>query len=555
MAGIKISALPGIPSTALTDIYPTVQGGVTYKATLTQLLTLFNANIQIAESQVTNLTTDLAGKLALAGGTMLGTLTLNTSSPTLPLQAASKGYVDSVAQGITVQGACRLGTTGALTATYANGTAGVGATLTNATTQAALTLDGVLTVVGDRVLIKNQGAAAQNGIYTVSVVGTGATNWVLTRATDYDQAAEINPGDLVIITAGNTLASSSWIETATVVTVGTDAINFSQFSASLPISLSNGGTSASLTASNGGIFYSTASAGAILSGTATAQQLLLSGASTTPQWSTTTYPLTNAINTIMYASSANVQGVITAANNGVMVTGNTGIPSWNTSPGQGLSIASSVLTVGVGNNIPFNDDKGLQDANGNLILTVTKTATAVNYMQILNNAAGSPPALAAQGSDTNIELQVGGKGTGGVKIVGCSTNSSAVSGVVGEIISSVIASGSAVTMTSNTATDLTSISLTAGDWDVWGGISFPSVGSVPVGVISWISLTSATLPDQSLRFSTSLVGATIAANSGCLANPIRVSIASTTTVYISGYLQNTSGNGTGCGGIYARRRR
>jgi trimeric autotransporter adhesin len=94
------------------------------------------------------------------------------------------------------------------------------------------------------------------------------------------------------------------------------------------LALAYGGTSANLTASNGGIFYSTASAGAILAGTATAHQLLLSGASTTPLWSTSTYPTTNAVNTLLYASSANVMAALATANDGVLITSNSGVPSW-----------------------------------------------------------------------------------------------------------------------------------------------------------------------------------------------------------------------------------
>ena len=86
------------------------------------------------------------------------------------------------------------------------------------------------------------------------------------------------------------------------------------------LGLTRGGTAASLTASNGGIVYSNASSLAILAGTATAGQMLQSGSSTTPAWSTTTYPATNAINTIMYASSANVLGSIAAVNNAVLVS-------------------------------------------------------------------------------------------------------------------------------------------------------------------------------------------------------------------------------------------
>jgi hypothetical protein len=94
------------------------------------------------------------------------------------------------------------------------------------------------------------------------------------------------------------------------------------------IPLAYGGTNAGLTASAGGIFYSTASAGAILAGTATANQVLLSGSSAAPLWSTATYPVTTAINQILYSSSANVIGGITVSNNGVLISGTGGIPSW-----------------------------------------------------------------------------------------------------------------------------------------------------------------------------------------------------------------------------------
>lgn len=93
------------------------------------------------------------------------------------------------------------------------------------------------------------------------------------------------------------------------------------------LGLTRGGTNASLTASNGGIVYSTASALAILAGTATAGQILQSGASTAPSWSTTTYPATNAINTMMYASAANILSSIAAANNALLNTSSSGVPS------------------------------------------------------------------------------------------------------------------------------------------------------------------------------------------------------------------------------------
>ncbi len=94
-----------------------------------------------------------------------------------------------------------------------------------------------------------------------------------------------------------------------------------------PLPLASGGTNASLTASNGGIVYSTATTLAVLAGTATAGQLLRSGASAAPTWTTSTYPATNAVNTLLYASSANVMAALATANSGVLITSAGGVPS------------------------------------------------------------------------------------------------------------------------------------------------------------------------------------------------------------------------------------
>lgn len=233
MAGIKISALPAVGSSLLTDLIPAVQAGVTVKETLQQVLTLFNSNIQLASTaQVTGLDAALLTFLPLAGGTMAGTLILNTSSPTVPLEAASKGYVDTVASGFTVVLACLGATTANLNTVYANGAAGVGATLTdNSGTFAAFTVDGLSPALGSRILVKDQTTTFENGIYTLTTNGdTISIPYVLTRATDYDQApSEIHPGTLVVVNTGTVNASTSWLETATVATIGTDPILFSQF--------------------------------------------------------------------------------------------------------------------------------------------------------------------------------------------------------------------------------------------------------------------------------------------------------------------------------------
>jgi hypothetical protein len=98
---------------------------------------------------------------------------------------------------------CNVATTTNLTATYVNGTNGVGATLTNSGTQTALAIDGVNLVVGDRVLVKNQTNTTENGIYIVSNIGSASTNWVLTRASDQDTSTQFKRGSAVEVFAGS----------------------------------------------------------------------------------------------------------------------------------------------------------------------------------------------------------------------------------------------------------------------------------------------------------------------------------------------------------------
>ena len=144
---------------------------------------------------------------------------------------ANKAYVDQVAQGLDAKPSTRVATTANLSATYSNGTAGVGATLTNSGTQAALTIDGITMVAADRVLVKDQSTAAQNGIYVVTNIGSGSSNWVLTRATPEDQPAELSGGSFVFVEEGTANGDNGYVFTHTGnPTFGTTALDVTQFS-------------------------------------------------------------------------------------------------------------------------------------------------------------------------------------------------------------------------------------------------------------------------------------------------------------------------------------
>jgi hypothetical protein len=143
---------------------------------------------------------------------------------------ANKTYVDQVAQGLDTKPSCKLATTGNLTATYSNGTAGVGATLTS-TSNGTLTLDTLATNLSDRILVKDQTDATQNGIYTLTSLGDVSNPWVLTRATPEDQPSELSGGAFVFVEEGAVNANNGYTFTHTgAPTFGTTDLDVAQFS-------------------------------------------------------------------------------------------------------------------------------------------------------------------------------------------------------------------------------------------------------------------------------------------------------------------------------------
>jgi hypothetical protein len=141
------------------------------------------------------------------------------------------------------------------------------------------------------------------------------------------------------------------------------------------------------------------------------------------------------------------------------------------------------------------------------------------------------------------------------QLPGTDTNDDASAGNVGEIIESEILAGSAVALTTNTPVDVTSISLTAGDWDVWGNVTTANNGTTItalVAAINTVSATQPTAPGKGAR--TSVSGISTSGNCAFPAGKMRLSLASTTTVYLIGQSTFTGGTSNSAYGYIGARR-
>jgi len=180
----------------------------------------------------------------------------------------------------------------------------------------------------------------------------------------------------------------------------------------------------------------------------------------------------------------------------------------------------------------------IHDSNGNIIYNFGSNASAVNYIQITNSAAGTNPQIAAMGSNSNIEVDLKSKGTSGVEIQGRSTNTNAPSGYFGEFMNSTIALASATALTTGTAVNITSLTLTPGDWNTWGGIAFVAAASTNITDLRvGISTTSGTLPgvlstsqSQNIQGFSSLVAGAVTYSFPSQEG--RFTVSSNTTVYL-----------------------
>ena len=342
---------------------------ITTSGTLTLGGTLAVANggtgATVAGTARTNLGAAASGANTDITSIALTTGTISTS-PTSGTDIVNKAYADSIASGINFHQAVRLATAAALPAnTYNNGSSGVGATLT-ANANGALSVDSVAAVVGNRILVKNEAAQANNGVYTVTQVGDGSTPYILTRATDFDSAGtgvnQIDAGDFFLVTAGSTQANTSWVQqTPLPITVGTTAIVFTQFGASTTYSAGTGltlaGTVFSIT--NTGVSastYGSASSvpvlainaqGQVTSASSTsiaiAASQITSGTVSVAQGGTGATTLT--ANGVLLGNGTSAISATAVGSTGQVLVGNTGAaPSWTSLSSIGVTSFSGGTT-------------------------------------------------------------------------------------------------------------------------------------------------------------------------------------------------------------------
>ena len=390
------------------------------------------------------------------------------------------------------------------------------------------------------------GTTTQNVVLPVtSTLALGQPFYIVNNSTGVVTVKSSGGNTIQAMAANTTLLVTCILQTGTTATSWYADYNF-QNALSLPLAINQGGTgvtsvtiSPTASAWAGWDANKNFSSNSLLSGyttTATAASTTtLTVGSTYQQFftgSTTQTVLLPVTSTLVLGqaffivnnSSGNVTVQSSGANNVQVMTPNT------------TALVTCILTSGTTAAswyVDYNDQLGS------------------SYLQAANNLSDLGSVSTAL---TNLGVTAVGTSAVG-QIAATATNDNAASGKVGELISSVISSGSALSLTSASVKDVTSISLTAGDWEVSANVTaICAAGTVITGIYGWTSSTSASVPDSSLYSSNNATQAASSAT-GLTVPTLRYSLSATTTIYLSTVVVFSVSTATICGGIYARRAR
>ena len=308
---------------------------------------------------------DVSSKLNLSGGTLTGPLTLS-GAPTSDLHAATKIYVDGLAAGINFHQPVVAATSGNLAGTYNNGTNGFGATLTKASNGSIGTIDGATVLVGNRILLRAQTDPKENGIYTITAVGSVSAPWQVTRAADADNnpSGELATGDFCFVTSGSTnIAKGFVLNTTGTITIGTTEISYAQFNASEAVVAGAGISKSGETISVAGI------TSGMLAAPANADSAKAIGYVGLPQ---------------VILNSENLTLNATHAGNHIYVTG-----------------SSQTITIPANSSVPFEIGTTIAIINANLTSSI---AITTDTLRLAGTATTGTRTLAAYGMATLIKV-------------------------------------------------------------------------------------------------------------------------------------------------------
>lgn len=342
----------------------------------------------------------------------MGTHQINSVvDPTSAQDAATKNYVDSVASGLNPIQAVSAATTGSnISGTYLNGAAGVGATFTTTSTS-TFTVDGYTPTLNQRVLFKDQTSGFQNGVYNTTQLATGILPAIFTRSLDYDTASDMNAGDLIPVINGTVNTQTSWLQTATITTVGTDALVFTKWTAN-PASyllkannlsdVANANTSfnnISPMTTGGDLIYGGSSGFATRLPNGSSGQVLISGGGTAaPSWQSV------SVNGFQFFSSSQINTISTVVTS-AMPTTFSNSPAFTFTP-----IVTGTYKVYI--SVPTNNNNSTTIGYVNIIETTAiatllqdSRATIYNLNNIISNQYIQAVYILTSGSTYTFDIQ------------------------------------------------------------------------------------------------------------------------------------------------------